>query len=87
MSMEASDRPYFSTKRREPRPGSGDIGLNHLLEAFADRLAVKMLEVAGGPGAYRDPDVLALAIRRIDPELPRRVAASEWWQAAVTQKL
>ena len=87
MSMLASDHAYFKTSRREPKPGSGDLGLNHLLEAFADALAVKMLTVAGGPGAFRDPDVLALAIRRIDPELPRRVAASEWWQAAVDQKL
>jgi len=86
MSMEASDRPYFST-RREPKPGSGDLGLNVLLEAFADALATKLLKAAGGPGSLRDPDVLSLAIYRIDKDLPRRMAASIWWQAAVDQKL
>jgi hypothetical protein len=61
------------------RPGSGDRGFNGLIEAFAEQLAAQMLKVTGGPGAYRDPDVLAMAIKRIDPELPRRLAASDWW--------
>lgn len=84
--MAPSDAVYFSTKRRGPKAGSGEPSLNLLLEAFADKLATQMITVTGGPGAYRDPDVLALAIKRIDPDLPRRLNASEWWQAILAQK-
>ena len=65
----------------KPKSGSGDQGFNALIEAFAENLVAQMLQVSGGPGAYRDPDVLAVALKRIDPELPRRLAASIWWDA------
>ena len=49
-----------------------------LMDAMADQLATQMLKVSGGPAAYKDADVLALALKKIDPELPRRVAESSW---------
>ena len=65
--------------RPHPRPGPGDRGFNGLIEAFAESLATQMLKVTNGPGAYRDPNVLAVALKRIDPDLPKRLAASDWW--------
>ncbi len=60
----------MSNRRDEQRHG--------LLEAMADQLATQMLNVSGGPAAYRNADVVALALKKIDPELPRKVAESGW---------
>lgn len=53
---------------------------HRLMFAMADQLATQMLKVSGGPAAYRDADVLALALKKIDRTLPERVAESEWWK-------
>lgn len=53
---------------------------HRLMFAMADQLATQMLKVSGGPAAYRDADILALALKRIDRTLPQRVTESEWWK-------
>lgn len=55
-------------------------GPSRLMFMMADQLVAQMLKVSGGPAAYRDADILALALKRIDRDLPRKVAESAWWR-------